>query len=130
MACHLSGAKPVSESVLGLLYIGPFGANCSEICFKITTILMQENVIENIVCKMEAILPWLQCVAVSSGCCALSAIVDDREQLRDIYIDFFFNEYSDVSNCTCNQQGKSEGFDSCDRPSNLKLDSNRQFFRP
>ena len=27
-------------------------------------------------------------------------------------------------------QGKSEGFDSCDRPSNLKLDSNRQFFRP
>ena len=28
------------------------------------------------------------------------------------------------------QQDKSEGFDSCDRPSNLKLDSNRQFFRP
>ena len=28
------------------------------------------------------------------------------------------------------QQGKSEGFDSCDRPSNLKLDSNCQFFCP
>ena len=28
------------------------------------------------------------------------------------------------------QQDKSEGFDSCDRPSNLKLDSNPQFFRP
>ena len=28
------------------------------------------------------------------------------------------------------EQGKSEGFDSCDWPSNLKLDSNRQFFRP
>ena len=28
------------------------------------------------------------------------------------------------------QKGKSEGFDSCDRPSNLKLDSNRQFFHP
>ena len=28
------------------------------------------------------------------------------------------------------EQGKSEGFDSCDRPSNLKLDSNRQFFPP
>ena len=27
------------------------------------------------------------------------------------------------------EQGKSEGFDSCDRPSYLKLDSNRQFFR-
>ena len=26
------------------------------------------------------------------------------------------------------KQGKSEGFDSCNRPSNLKLDSNRQFF--
>ena len=26
------------------------------------------------------------------------------------------------------KQGKSEGFDSCDRPSNLKLDSNRRFF--
>ena len=30
----------------------------------------------------------------------------------------------------CIEQGKSEGFDSCDRPSNLKLDSNRQFFCP
>ena len=28
------------------------------------------------------------------------------------------------------EQVKSEGFDSCDRPSNLKLDSNHQFFRP
>ena len=28
------------------------------------------------------------------------------------------------------KQGKSEGFDSCDRPIDLKLDSNRQFFRP
>ena len=28
------------------------------------------------------------------------------------------------------KQGKSEGFDSCDRPSNQKLDSNRQFFHP
>ena len=27
------------------------------------------------------------------------------------------------------QQGKSEGFDSCDQPSNLKLDSNCQFCR-
>ena len=26
------------------------------------------------------------------------------------------------------KQGKSEGFESCDRPSNLKLDSNRRFF--
>ena len=28
------------------------------------------------------------------------------------------------------EQGKSEGFDSCDRPSNLKLDLNLQFSRP
>ena len=28
------------------------------------------------------------------------------------------------------EQGKSEGFESCDRPIKLKLDSNRQFFRP
>ena len=28
------------------------------------------------------------------------------------------------------KQGKSEGFGSCDRTSNLKLDSNRQFFCP
>ena len=28
------------------------------------------------------------------------------------------------------EQGKSEGIDSCDGPSNLKLDSNRQFFSP
>ena len=30
---------------------------------------------------------------------------------------------------TRKKQGKSEGFDSCDRPSNLKLNSNCQFFR-
>ena len=36
---------------------------------------------------------------------------------------------SNDSNYLCHiKQGKSEGFDSCDRPSNLKLDSNRQFF--
>ena len=28
------------------------------------------------------------------------------------------------------EQGKSEGFDSCDRPSNLKLDSNHRFLQP
>ena len=28
------------------------------------------------------------------------------------------------------EQGKYEGFDSCNQPSNLKLDSNRQFFLP
>ena len=32
-------------------------------------------------------------------------------------------------NISWKKQGKSEGFDSCNRPSNLKLDSNRQFFR-
>ena len=44
----------------------------------------------------------------------------------------FYNVWIAVHSCTsvimC-KQGKSEGFDSCDRPSNLKLDSNRQFFR-
>ena len=31
---------------------------------------------------------------------------------------------------TKQKQGKSEGYDSCDRPSNLKLDSNHQFLHP
>ena len=35
-----------------------------------------------------------------------------------------------ILNSTYVKQGKSEGFDSCDRPSNLKLDSNRRFFSP
>ena len=38
-----------------------------------------------------------------------------------MYVHFFLKQ---------TKQGKSEGFDSCDRPSNLKLDSNRQFFCP
>ena len=44
---------------------------------------------------------------------------------------FKFNEIAKNSNFLILQkknQGKSEGFDSCDRPSNLKLDSNRRFF--
>ena len=40
----------------------------------------------------------------------------------NVFLDIFFKNLL--------QQGKAEGFDSCDRPSNLKLDSNRQFFRP
>ena len=35
-----------------------------------------------------------------------------------------------MSKCYWPKQGKSEGFDSCDRPSNLKLDSNHKFFSP
>ena len=35
-----------------------------------------------------------------------------------------------IINLIIKQQGKSEGFDSCDRPSNHKLDSNSKFFHP
>ena len=42
----------------------------------------------------------------------------------------FFCIRPSISITLNSQQGKSEGFESCDRPSNLKLDSNRQFFRP
>ena len=38
-----------------------------------------------------------------------------------------------IGNCrigVATKKGKSEGFDSCDWPCNLKLDSNRQLFRP
>ena len=38
------------------------------------------------------------------------------------------NWYDAVGSAIPCEQGKSEGFDSCDRPSNLKLDSNCQFF--
>ena len=41
-----------------------------------------------------------------------------------------YKAYIWLVNAGIREQGKSEGFDSCGRPSNLKLDSNRQFFRP
>ena len=41
----------------------------------------------------------------------------------------FVNKVSGL-HFSAEKQGKSEGFDSCDQPCNLKLDSNRQFFRP
>ena len=44
---------------------------------------------------------------------------------------YFNNDCKNILNITnAKKQGKSEGFDSCDRPSNLKLDSNCQFFHP
>ena len=43
---------------------------------------------------------------------------------------FNSNDTKWTPNNPCYEKGKSEGFHSCDRPSNLKLDSNRQFFRP
>ena len=51
------------------------------------------------------------------------------------HVNMISNTHDGIMNCLqelmkCvlpEKQGKSEGFDSCDRPSNLKLDSNRQF---
>ena len=40
-------------------------------------------------------------------------------------LEFFTSVFSNIE-----KQGKSEGFDCCDQPSYLKLDLNRQFFRP
>ena len=54
----------------------------------------------------------------------------DTVQYCDIIITPVFLIIKRVWKLTQWKQGKSEGFDSCDRPSNLKLDSNRHFFRP
>ena len=51
--------------------------------------------------------------------------------LDSIFWQIFGKQWAEIDGRNMKvKQGKSEGFDSCDRPSNLKLDSNRQFFRP
>ena len=52
--------------------------------------------------------------------------VDHWWKYDPLKLQFMRNSYRLITG----KQDKSEGFDSCDRPCNLKLDSNRQFFRP
>ena len=72
----------------------------------------------------KAAEPWQQ----TSGCWHLTLQFLEPWHGRLYECEIF------IASCTDNiyelKQGKSEGFDSCDRPSNLKLDSNRQFFCP
>ena len=68
-------------------------------------------------------MPWRSCNVSIMNCI-----------VRNSYC-FAAGELLHINPCSMkfiigNKQGKSEGFDSCDRPSNLKLDSNRQFFCP
>ena len=44
-----------------LLLMWPLGTNVSEIWLKTPIIFLQENLFENIICKMAAILSWPQC---------------------------------------------------------------------
>ena len=57
-------------------------------------------------------------------------LITSHRKLADIIFHLCLAWYQIIYLVSENKQGKSEGFDSCDRPSNLKLDSNRQFFRP
>ena len=59
MACHLAGAKPLSEPMLQYCYLDPWEQTLY--------IFIQENVFENVVWKMVAILASTQCVKMSCG---------------------------------------------------------------
>ena len=48
MACHLFGAKPLSEPMLPY---GPLGTKFSEIWTQNSVIFIQENAFENVVCQ-------------------------------------------------------------------------------
>ena len=61
MACRLTGAKPLSEPVLEKCYLDP--GNLFQWNFnQNTTIFIQENVFQNVVWKMVAILSQGHCV--------------------------------------------------------------------
>ena len=57
MACHLVGAKPLSEPMLEYHQLDPKEQ---------TTISYQENAFEKVVCEMAAILSPPQCVKSST----------------------------------------------------------------
>ena len=62
-----NGLSPVCHQAIiltndGLLLIGPWGVNFSEILTKNTKIFILKKALENVVCKMVAILFWPQYV--------------------------------------------------------------------
>ena len=62
MACRLDGTKPLSETMLEFLLIGPLGTNFSNFFYRNSNIFIEENTFENVICKMSAILSQPQCV--------------------------------------------------------------------
>ena len=66
MACRLIGAKPLSEPMLDYCQLDP----CEHISVKSnqnTTIFIEENARENVVCEMAFILSRPQCVKPFPG---------------------------------------------------------------
>ena len=77
MTCRQFGAELLSKPMLDLLSIGPLETNFSEIFNQNTKLFIQENVFENVVRKMAAILSRPQCVKAQKGalnvknCCSV-----------------------------------------------------------
>ena len=68
MACHLVGAKQLSEPMLEQ-FIWPLGTNFSEMLIEIHTFSLKENAFENAVFEMAANLSRPQCVnGINSKC--------------------------------------------------------------
>ena len=62
MACHLVGAKPLSEPMRDYRQLDPWEQKFSEIFIQNSYIFIQEKAFEQVVCKMAAILSRPQCV--------------------------------------------------------------------
>ena len=66
MACSLVGVKPLSEPTLEYCQFEPWEK--ISVKFEVKFIIfIQENILENVVCEMAAILSWPQCVKRSFG---------------------------------------------------------------
>ena len=75
----------------------------------------------------------LRCMWMYTSVCTCSGALNVKLLFSSlVLVKLTSHDSNDINSVRPNvcQQNTSEGFDSCHRPSNLKLDSNRQFFRP
>ena len=66
MACHLVGAKPLSET---MLLIGPLGTKVNEILIEIPTLAFRKNTFKNVLRKILSRPQCFTCHHVCQ-CCA------------------------------------------------------------
>ena len=54
--------QAIIRNIAGIMLLGPFGTNFSEILIEIQTFSLKKNTFENVVCEISAILSRPQCV--------------------------------------------------------------------
>ena len=80
--------QAIISTIVGILLIGPWGTNFSEILIEILTFYIQENVVQSVVCEVAAILSQPQSI---KGPLSIITLKDGKMRIElAIWIGFYY----------------------------------------